>query len=102
MTLELLDDELHVDDGERLRIYYLDGEKHKRETANGTALETVAELAGSAISIKEKMERGQLERKFDLSPDGGTMIMTVIVKMSRMKDPVVIKTLYERASRSSK
>jgi len=101
LTVELLDDELQVDDGERLRIYYLDGEKHKREMTNGMKLETVAELKGNAVVIKEKMERGQLDRKFELSPDGGTMVVTLTVKFGRMKDPVVIRTVYERASEIS-
>ena len=98
LTLELVDNELRVDDGERLRIYYLDGEKHKRATANGMKLETVAELKGNAVFIEEKMERGKLERKFELSPEGGTMVATLTVKFGRMKDPVVIKTVYEKAS----
>ena len=97
LTLELTDGELQVDDGERLRIYYLDGEKHKRETPNGMKLETIAELKGSAIVIEEKMERGRIDRKFELSPDGATMIMTLTVKFGRMKDPVVIRTVYEKA-----
>ena len=101
LTLELADDELRVDDGERLRIYYLDGEKHKREMANGMKIETVAELKGNAVVIKEKMERGQLDRKFELSPDGGTMVATLTVKFGRMKDPVVIRTVYERTSEIS-
>ena len=97
LTLELTDGEFHVDDGDRLRIYYLDGEKHKRETPNGMKLETIAEREGSAIVIEEKMERGQIDRKFELSPDGATMIMTLTVKFGRMKDPVVIRTVYEKA-----
>ena len=101
MTVELVDGELQVDDGERLRIYYLDGEKHKREMPNGMKLETVAEHKGNAVLIEEKMERGQIDRKFELSPEGGTMIMTVTVKFGQMKDPVIIKTVYERASESS-
>ena len=101
LTVELLDDELRIDDGERLRIYYLDGEKHKREMANGMKLETVAELKGNAVFIEEKMERGKLDRKFELSPDGGTMVVTLTVKFGRMKDPVIIKTVYERASEIS-
>ncbi len=101
LTMELADDELRVDDGERLRIYYLDGEKHKREMANGMKIETVAELKGNAVVIKEKMERGQLDRKFELSPDGGTMVATLTVKFGRMKDPVVIRTVYERTSEIS-
>ena len=101
LTVELLDDELRIDDGERLRIYYLDGEKHKREMANGMKLETVAELKGNAVFIEEKMERGKLDCKFELSPDGGTMVVTLTVKFGRMKDPVIIKTVYERASEIS-
>jgi len=98
LSVELTDGELRVDGGERLRIYYLDGEKHKREMTNGMKLETVAELKGNAVFIEEKMERGKLDRKFELSPDGATMVATLTVKFGRMKDPVVIKTVYERAS----
>ena len=97
LTVELTGEEFQVDDGERLRIYYLDGKKHKRETQNGMKLETIAELKGSAILIEEKMERGKIDRKFELSPDGATMIMTLTVKFGRMKDPVVIRTVYEMA-----
>ena len=97
LTVEHTGEEFQVDDGERLRIYYLDGEKHKREMPNGMKLETLAELKGSAIVIEEKMERGQIGRKFELSPDGATMIMTLTVKFGRMKDPVVIRTVYEKA-----
>lgn len=101
LTLELRDGEFRVDDGERLRIYYLDGEKHKREMPNGMKLKTVAELKGNAVVIEEKMERGRIDRKFELSPDGGTMVATLSVKFGRMKDPVVIRTVYERASEIS-
>ena len=97
LTVELTGEEFHVDDGERLRIYYLDGKKHKRETPDGMKLETIAELKGSAILIEEKMERGKIDRKFELSPDGATMIMTLTVKFGRMKEPVVIRTVYEKA-----
>ncbi len=97
LTVELTGEEFQVDDGGRLRIYYLDGKKHKRETSNGMKLETIAELKGSAIVIEEKMERGKIDRKFELSPDGATMIMTLTVKFGRMKDPVVIRTVYEKA-----
>ena len=101
MTVELVDGELHVDDGERLRIYYLDGEKHRREMANGMKLETVAELKGNAVTIQEKMERGRIDRKFELSPDGTMMVATLTVKFGQMKDPVVIKSVYEKASEES-
>lgn len=98
---ELESKEFRIDTGERVQIFYLDGEKHKRQLPNGAELETVAEMSGSAIYIEEKMERGEMQRKYDLSPDGQTMIMTLTMKMGGMKDPVVIRTVYERIDAGS-
>ncbi len=100
LDIDLTDSEFHVDDGERLQIYYLDGEKHRRELASGAKIESVAELKGHAVLIEEKSERGDIERKFELSPDGETMVVTVTLKMGRMKDPVVIRSVYDRGETS--
>ena len=96
LTRELTGGEFHVDDGERLRIYYLDGKKHKREMPDGTGIETIAEHKGYAVQIEEKMERGQIDRKFELAPDGATLVMTITMKVGRAKDPIVIRTVYQR------
>jgi len=98
LEVELSDDELHIDDGERLRIYYLDGDEHQRELPNGTKLETVATRKGLAVVVEEKMDRGEIDRKFELSPDGATMVVTVNLKLGRSKEPVVIRTVYDRAN----
>ncbi len=37
-----------------------------------------------------------MQRKYDLSPEGQTMIMTLKMKMGGMKDTVVIRTVYIR------
>ncbi len=37
----------------RVRIFYLDGEKHVRETPNGTKLETIAHWNGRQILIEQ-------------------------------------------------
>ena len=95
-TSELESNEFWIDTGERVEVFYLDGEKHKRQLPNGAELETVAEMSGSAIHIEEKMERGEMQRKYDLSPEGQTMIMTLKMKMGGMKDTVVIRTVYIR------
>ena len=60
-----------------LNIYYLDGEKHKRELSNGMELETTAERSKAMPSSSaEKDGAGKLvDRKFELSPDGATLIM---------------------------
>lgn len=96
LMAELEDNEFRIDDGERLQIFYLDGKKHKRQLPNGTDLETVSEMRGAAIHIEEKMRRGEMQRRYELSPDGQTMIMTLTLKMDGMKDPVAIRTVYQR------
>jgi hypothetical protein len=101
LRVEIDDREFRVDDGERVRIYYLDGKKHKRELDNGTKLETASVLRGNAVVIEEKMERGSIDRKYELSLDGETMVSTLTVEFGPMKDPVVIKTVYVRGRDAS-
>ena len=101
LDAELEGNEFRIDTGERVEIFYLDGEKHKRQLPNGAELETVAEMSGSAIHIEEKMERGKMQRKYDLSPEGQTMIMTLTMKMGGMKNPVVIRTVHVRIDEGS-
>jgi hypothetical protein len=88
--------ELRIDDGERLQIFYLDGQKHRREMGNGAKLETTATILGRVITIEEKLDRGRIDRKLELSEDGESMVMTLNIKLGEMKEPVLIKTVYER------
>jgi hypothetical protein len=85
-----------VDDGERLQIFYLDGQKHRREMGNGAKLETVATILGRVITIEEKLEKGRIDRKLELSEDGESMAITLNIEVGNMKDPVLIRTVYER------
>jgi hypothetical protein len=96
LRIEFDSRELRVDDGERLQIYYLDGKKHRRELQNGAKLETVSLLQGNAVVVEEKLERGNMNRKFELAPDGGKMVVTLTLKIGNMKEPVVIRTVYNR------
>jgi hypothetical protein len=98
LTVEVEGSEVKLDSGERLQIYFLDGEKHRRELENGMKLETVSRLQGSAILIEEKFERGRIDRKLELGPDGKTLVMTWTIKMGNMKEPVVIRTVYDRVA----
>jgi len=88
--------ELRLDDGERLQIFYLDGQKHRRAMPNGAKLETVATLQGTVVLIEEKLDRGKIERKLELSEDGESMVITLNIKIGNMKEPVLIRTVYER------
>jgi hypothetical protein len=88
--------ELKLDDGERLQIFYLDGQKHRRAMPNGAKLETVATLQGQVVLIEEKLDRGKIERKLELSEDGESMVITLNIEIGNMKEPVLIRTVYER------
>ncbi len=91
----LTDGEFKVIDSERVRIYYLDGEKHTRETPQGGRLETVAEIKGDQITIEEKAEQGMtVTQTFALGPDGSVMVVTHRLENKRFKEPVVIRSVY--------
>jgi hypothetical protein len=100
LQIELDSSELRVDDGERLQIYYLDGKKHRRELPNGAKLETVSLLQGNTVVVDEKLERGKINRKFELAEGGRKMVVTLTVKLGNMKEPVVIRTVYNRVDES--
>jgi hypothetical protein len=97
----LKDNEFHViPSGEgKVRIFYLDGEKHKREAANGTKLETRSEMRGHRIIVEQKTERGpELNTTYELAPDGTRMIVTVKMEDGRMKEPIIIRAVYDSIS----
>jgi hypothetical protein len=96
LYVEHEDGELRLDDGDRLQIFYLDGKKHRRAMPNGAKLETVATIAGRVVNIEEKLDRGRIERKIELTEDGESMVITLSIKIGNMKDPVLIRTVYER------
>ncbi len=96
LEVEHEEGELRLDDGDRLQIFYLDGQKHRRAMPNGAKLETVATLQGRVVLIEEKLDRGKIERKLELSEDGESMVMTLNIKIGNMKEPVLIRTVYER------
>lgn len=79
----------------RVRIFYLDGKKHKQETANGMKIETKSELKGSRILVEQKMEQGrEIKSTYELGPDGSLMIVTTQLEGGRMPEPIIIRTVY--------
>jgi hypothetical protein len=96
LYVEHEDGELRLDDGDRLQIFYLDGQKHRRAMPNGAKLETVATIAGRVVTIEEKLDRGKIERKIELAKDAESMVITLNIKIGNMKEPVLIRTVYER------
>lgn len=96
LEISLSETEFRIVDGsDNVRIYYLDGEKHKRQTAGGVDLETVAQKRGDQIIIEEKAESAKFTRTFALAQDGSVMVVTVRLEHDRFKQPVVIRSVYE-------
>ena len=79
----------------RVRIFYLDGKKHKQETGNGMKIETTSELKGNRILVERKMEQGRkIKSTYELGPDGSLLIVTTQLEGGRMPEPVIIRTVY--------
>lgn len=96
LEISLSETEFRIVDGsDNVRIYYLDGEKHKRQTPGGVDLETVAQKRGDQIIIEEKAESAKFTRTFALAQDGSVMVVTVRLEHDRFKQPVVIRSVYE-------
>lgn len=90
--------EFHVltSDDAPVRIYYLDGKKHKRQAPSGMTMETKSEMTGDRIVVEQETEQGgEIRETYELSPDGGRMIVTVQFKGRFFKEPVIVRTVYE-------
>ena len=90
--------ELVIDDGsERLRIYYLDDEKHERQMPNGTRLETTAGAKGSQIDVFMKTSDGlKVTETYLLGQDGTGMVLIVRVEDDQLDGPLVVRNVYTR------
>jgi len=91
--------ELVIDDGgDNLRIYYLDGEKHERQMADGTRLETVSTATGAQIDIAMKTSEGaKIFEAYQLTSGGDALVLTVRLEDKQLIEPLVIRNVYTRA-----
>lgn len=98
MTIEEQSGELRIDDGYgRIRIFYIDGEKHKRQTPFGADLETICTRQDRQILVDQKLDKwGRITETFVLSSDGEALIHTVRFESKRFKEPLVIRSSYYR------
>ena len=80
----------------RVRIFYLDGKTHVREAGNGLKIETLAVMKGDRIVVEQKTGMGaKITETYEVSPDGARMVVTVRFEGKRMKEPVVVRTVYD-------
>lgn len=84
------------DEADNVRIYYIDGEKHTRETPWGERLETVTKWEKGALHVRtDGKELGEIEEIFTL--EAGQLLYTVELRLGNSKDEIVIRTYYSRA-----
>ena len=96
LYIELEPDELMVDDGGgRIRIYYLDGEKHERQLSTGVRLETVATRVGWKIEIDQKADDTKVVETYVFSDDGERLELTVRLENRQLNGPLIIQSIYE-------
>ncbi len=96
ITIEEEGNELVVDDGYgKVRIFYVDGLKHERQTPFGAKLETVCTRQGGRILIDQKLDKwGRITETYVPSSDGETLTHTVRFESKRFKEPLVIRNSY--------
>jgi hypothetical protein len=100
LKIELLGNEFQVtsDDGGRVRIFYLDGKKHVRETPDGTKLETLAQWDGKRIVVEQKAKGksgGEILETYELGSDPSVLVVTFRLKIKQLKEPIVIRSVYD-------
>lgn len=83
---------------ERVQIFYLDGEEHRREDGRGGRMTTVAEFRGGIARVREERELpfGKIEvlRTFQATNDA--LVVRTELKMPRRGDPVLLRSVYRR------
>ena len=83
------------DDADNVRIYYIDGKKHTRETPWGAKLETVTKWEGAELHMKtDGGDLGEVTEVYGF--DGGELRFTVRIKLKNVKDEIVVNSYYKR------
>ncbi|HEY7817615.1 MAG TPA: hypothetical protein VIG29_05320 [Vicinamibacteria bacterium] len=84
------------DEADNVRIYYMDGKKHQRETPWGEKLETVTKWEGSALHMQtDGKDLGKISEIYSM--EGSQLLYTVKMKLDDVKEEIVVRTFYNRA-----
>ena len=99
LTIEVASGEVHVAaaGGGRVRIFYLDGEKHIRQTPDGSQLETEAQWNGRELLVEQDGGDGDtVNEVYALGSDPNVLVVVFRLKLDRLEEPIVIRTVYDR------
>ncbi len=84
------------DEADNVRIYYIDGKKHTRETPWGEKLETVTKWEGGVLQTRtDGKDLGEIDELYTM--DGEKLLYTVKIRLEDFKEEVVVRTYYDRA-----
>ena len=84
------------DEADNVRIYYIDGKKHTRETPWGEKLETVTKWEGSELHARtDGKDLGEIDELYAM--EGGQLLYTVKIRLEDSEQEVVIRSYYGRA-----
>lgn len=83
------------DRDDNLRIYYLDGQKHARQTPWGAKLDAVAKWDGQQITVRTTGgEIGEVQETFGM--EGRQLVFIVRIKNENFQNEIVIRNYYDR------
>jgi hypothetical protein len=84
------------DEADNVRIYYIDGKKHTRETPWGEKLEAVTKWEGSVLQVRtDGKDLGEIDELYGM--EGDNLVYTVKIRLEDSKEEVVVRTYYDRA-----
>jgi hypothetical protein len=84
------------DRGANVRIFYLDGRKHQRQTPWGASLEAQAEWKDGRLTIRSRGEEmGEIEETYGL--EGNQFVITVRIRNRLFEDEIAVRHYYDRS-----
>lgn len=84
------------DEADNVRIYYIDGKKHTRETPWGERLETETKWEGAVLQMRtDGKDLGEIDELYTM--EGEKLVYTVKIRLEDSKAEVVVRTYYDRA-----
>jgi hypothetical protein len=87
------------DDADNVRIYYIDGKKHARETPWAAKIDTVTKWEGAQLHMKsDGHDLGDFSETYGF--DGNELLFTVRIKLKNVKDEIVVNSYYTRSGDS--
>lgn len=86
------------DDADNVRIYYIDGKKHSRQTPWGAKLHTVTTYEDGELHMRTDGKGfgnvDRIDESYGL--EGSQLVFVVRIKVKKAKDDVVVRSYYNR------